>query len=63
MIDGVERREGVPKVLDGGHALEADGVGDLIDGTLADDQDVLRVELSQHPHRRVSHHHLCENSV
>ena len=61
VVHGVQGGEGVPQLVHGGHALEAEAASDVLDGSLAGDQDVLVVEFGEHAQRRVRHHNLEHN--
>jgi hypothetical protein len=58
MINGIERWKCMSEIFDRFHIFESVVGRDLDDGTLPDHENVLRVELAEHPQRRVGHHNL-----
>jgi hypothetical protein len=63
MINGIERWKCMSEIFDRFHIFESVVGRDLDDGTLPDHENVLRVELAEHPQRRVGHHNLQKKMV
>ena len=58
VVHVVKGWKGVPELLDGGDPMEAQGPGYVVHGSLANDQYVLVVVITEHLERGVRHHDL-----
>ena len=58
VVNVVQGWKGVPELLDGGDPPEAQGPGYVVHRSLANDQDMLVVVITEHFQRGVRHHHL-----